>query len=145
MAFDADRHPRNRLPPRNLRPLLPEARSVLNATGAPACQRPSDSGVRPFLCGRIPSALGQPLRQIGVEAQGIADAVARERRAGRLSARVIARMRGRVAAPPRGMGHVLTKSPLRLPGPMPSRPKFTGFCRNNRGLGRERFAEQDSH
>jgi hypothetical protein len=45
--------------------------------GSAACQRPSDSGARPFLLRAIPSALGQ-LRQIGVEAQGIADAVARE-------------------------------------------------------------------
>jgi hypothetical protein len=64
----------------DLRPLLPEARSVLNATGAPLVsgRATAESGL--FFCGAIPSALGQ-LRQIGVEAQGIADAVAREARA----------------------------------------------------------------
>jgi cation diffusion facilitator CzcD-associated flavoprotein CzcO len=64
----------------DLRPLLPEARGVLNATGAPLVsgRATAESGL--FFCGAIPSALGQ-LRQIGVEAQGIADAVAREARA----------------------------------------------------------------
>ena len=66
--------------PEQICPLLPEARSVLNATGAPLVsgRATAESGL--FFCGAIPSALGQ-LRQIGVEAQGIADAVAREARA----------------------------------------------------------------
>ena len=62
----------------DLRPLA--RRSVLNATGAPLVsgRATAESGLF-FRCA-IPSALGQ-LRQIGVEAQGIADAVAREARA----------------------------------------------------------------
>ena len=61
-------------------PLLPEARGVLNATGAPLVsgRATAESGLffaAPFL------RRSDNCRQIGVEAQGITDAVAREARA----------------------------------------------------------------
>jgi cation diffusion facilitator CzcD-associated flavoprotein CzcO len=58
----------------DLRPLLPDAKGVLSATGAPlVCGRATaETGL--FFCGAIPSALGQ-FRQIGIEATRIADAV----------------------------------------------------------------------
>jgi cation diffusion facilitator CzcD-associated flavoprotein CzcO len=57
----------------DLRSLLPEANGVLNATGAPLVSGKATAEPGLFFCGAIPSALGQ-LRQIGIEAQRIADA-----------------------------------------------------------------------
>jgi cation diffusion facilitator CzcD-associated flavoprotein CzcO len=59
----------------DLRALLPDAKDVLNATGAPLVsgQMTAEPGL--FFCGAIPSALGQ-FRQIGVEATRIAAAAA---------------------------------------------------------------------
>ena len=61
----------------NLRALLPDAKSVLNATGAPLVSGEATGEAGLFFCGAIPSALGQ-LRQIGIEAQRIADIVTRQ-------------------------------------------------------------------
>ncbi len=57
----------------DLRPLLPDAKGVLNATGAPLVSGRATAEPGLFFCGAIPSALGQ-FRQIGIEAQRIADA-----------------------------------------------------------------------
>jgi thioredoxin reductase len=59
----------------DLRSLLPDAKGVLTAAGTPlTCGRPTaEPGL--FFCGAITSPLGQ-LRQIAIDAQGIADAVA---------------------------------------------------------------------
>jgi hypothetical protein len=59
----------------DLRALLPDAKDVLNATGAPLVsgQMTAEPGL--FFCGAIPSALGQ-FRQIGIEATRIAAAAA---------------------------------------------------------------------
>jgi cation diffusion facilitator CzcD-associated flavoprotein CzcO len=59
----------------DLRALLPDAKSVLNATGAPLVSGQATAEPGLFFCGAIPSALGQ-LRQIGVEATHIAAAAA---------------------------------------------------------------------
>jgi cation diffusion facilitator CzcD-associated flavoprotein CzcO len=64
----------------DLRPLLPDAKGVLNAAGAPLVSGRATAEPGLFFCGAIPSALGQ-LRQIGIEAQGIAETVARQPRA----------------------------------------------------------------
>jgi cation diffusion facilitator CzcD-associated flavoprotein CzcO len=64
----------------DLRPLLPDTRSVLNPMGAPLVSGRVTAETGLFFCGAIPTALGQ-LRQIGVEAHCIADAVTREVRA----------------------------------------------------------------
>jgi cation diffusion facilitator CzcD-associated flavoprotein CzcO len=64
----------------DLRALLPDAKGVLNATGAPLVSGRATEEAGLFFCGAIPSALGQ-LRQIGIEAQHIADTVARQLRA----------------------------------------------------------------
>ena len=57
----------------DLRPLLPDAKGVLNATGAPLVSGRPTAEPGLFFCGAIPSALGQ-FRQIGIEATRIADA-----------------------------------------------------------------------
>ena len=57
----------------DLRALLPDAKGVLNATGAPLVSGQTTAEPGLFFCGAIPSALGQ-LRQIGIEAQRIAAA-----------------------------------------------------------------------
>jgi len=57
----------------DLRSLLPDAKVVLNATGAPLVSGRATAEPGLFFCGAIPSALGQ-FRQIGVEAKRIADA-----------------------------------------------------------------------
>jgi cation diffusion facilitator CzcD-associated flavoprotein CzcO len=57
----------------DLRALLPDAKGVLNATGAPLVSGRATAEPGLFFCGAIPSALGQ-LRQISVEAQRLADA-----------------------------------------------------------------------
>jgi cation diffusion facilitator CzcD-associated flavoprotein CzcO len=59
----------------DLRPLLPDAKAVLSATGAPLVSGRATAEPGLFFCGAIPSALGQ-LRQIGVDATRIADSVA---------------------------------------------------------------------
>jgi cation diffusion facilitator CzcD-associated flavoprotein CzcO len=59
----------------DLRALLPDAKDVLNATGAPLVSGQTTEEPGLFFCGAIPSALGQ-LRQIGIEAQRIAHAAA---------------------------------------------------------------------
>ena len=63
----------------DLRPLLPDAKGVLNATGAPLVSGRATAEPGLFFCGAIPSAIGQ-FRQIGIEATRIADSVAREAR-----------------------------------------------------------------
>ena len=57
----------------DLRPLLPDAKGVLNGTGAPLVSGQATGEPGLFFCGAIPSAIGQ-FRQIGVEATRIADA-----------------------------------------------------------------------
>ena len=57
----------------DLRALLPDAKGVLNATGAPLVSGQATAEPGLFFCGAIPSALGQ-FRQIGIEARRIADA-----------------------------------------------------------------------
>ncbi|HEY5204156.1 MAG TPA: NAD(P)/FAD-dependent oxidoreductase [Roseiarcus sp.] len=57
----------------DLRTLLPDAKDVLNATGAPLVSGRATAEPGLFFCGAIPSALGQ-FRQIGIEAQRIAEA-----------------------------------------------------------------------
>ena len=52
----------------DLRALLPDAKGVLNATGAPLVSGRATAEPGLFFCGAIPSALGQ-FRQIGIEAQ----------------------------------------------------------------------------
>jgi cation diffusion facilitator CzcD-associated flavoprotein CzcO len=61
----------------DLRSLLPDAKGVLTATGAPLVSGRATGEAGLFFCGATPSALGQ-LRQIGIEAQRIADTVARQ-------------------------------------------------------------------
>jgi cation diffusion facilitator CzcD-associated flavoprotein CzcO len=56
----------------DFRALLPDAKGVLNATGAPLVSGRATTEPGLFFCGAIPSALGQ-FRQIGIEAQRIAD------------------------------------------------------------------------
>jgi hypothetical protein len=60
----------------DLRSLLPDAKGVLNASGAPLVSGRATAEPGLFFCGAIPSAIGQ-FRQIGIEAQRIAHAVAR--------------------------------------------------------------------
>ena len=60
----------------DLRALLPDAKGVLTATGAPLVSGQATAEPGLFFCGAIPSSLGQ-FRQIGIEAQRIAHAVAR--------------------------------------------------------------------
>ena len=57
----------------DLRALLPDAKGVLNVTGAPLVSGQATGEPGLFFCGAIPSALGQ-FRQIGIEATRIADA-----------------------------------------------------------------------
>jgi cation diffusion facilitator CzcD-associated flavoprotein CzcO len=57
----------------DLRPLLPDAKAALSATGAPLVSGRATAEPGLFFCGAIPSALGQ-FRQIGIEATRIADA-----------------------------------------------------------------------
>ena len=57
----------------DLRSLLPDAKGVLSATGAPLVSGRATAEPGLFFCGAIPSALGQ-FRQIGVEAARIAEA-----------------------------------------------------------------------
>ena len=57
----------------DLRALLPDAKSVLSATGAPLVSGRATAEPGLFFCGAIPSAIGQ-FRQIGVEAIRIAEA-----------------------------------------------------------------------
>ena len=52
----------------DLRALLPDAKGVLNATGAPLVSGRATAEPGLFFCGAIPSAIGQ-FRQIGIEAQ----------------------------------------------------------------------------
>ena len=59
----------------DLRALLPDAKDVLDATGAPLVSGRATAEPGLFFCGAIPSALGQ-LRQIGIEATRIATAAA---------------------------------------------------------------------
>ena len=59
----------------DLRALLPDAKGVLDATGAPLVSGRATAEPGLFFCGAIPSALGQ-LRQIGIEATRIATAAA---------------------------------------------------------------------
>jgi len=59
----------------DLRPLLPDAKRVLNATGAPLVGGRATAEPGLFFCGAIPSAVGQ-FRQIGIEAARIADSIA---------------------------------------------------------------------
>ncbi len=55
----------------DLRPLLPDAKDVLSATGAPLVSGAPTAEPGLFFCGAVPSALGQ-LRQIGIDATRIA-------------------------------------------------------------------------
>jgi cation diffusion facilitator CzcD-associated flavoprotein CzcO len=64
----------------DLRALLPDAKGVLNATGAPLVSGRATAEPGLFFCGAIPSAIGQ-LRQIGIEARRIASAAAQSLRA----------------------------------------------------------------
>ena len=57
----------------DLRPLLPDAKGVLDAAGAPIVSGEATAEPGLFFCGAVPSALGQ-FRQIGLEARRIADA-----------------------------------------------------------------------
>ena len=57
----------------DLRPLLPDAKGVLNAAGAPLASGRATAEPGLFFCGAIPSSVGQ-FRQIGIEAARIADA-----------------------------------------------------------------------
>ena len=57
----------------DLRVLLPDAKGVLNAAGAPLVSGRATAEPGLFFCGAIPSALGQ-FRQIGIEATRIAAA-----------------------------------------------------------------------
>jgi cation diffusion facilitator CzcD-associated flavoprotein CzcO len=64
----------------DLRALLPDAKGVLNAAGAPLVSGRATAEPGLFFCGAIPASVGQ-FRQIGVEATRIADAVVRVARA----------------------------------------------------------------
>ena len=57
----------------DLRTLLPDAKGVLNESGAPLVSGKATAERGLFFCGAIPSAIGQ-FRQIGVEAIRIAEA-----------------------------------------------------------------------
>jgi cation diffusion facilitator CzcD-associated flavoprotein CzcO len=57
----------------DLRPLLPDAKGVLNASGTPLVSGRATAAPGLFFCGAITSAVGQ-FRQIGIEAIRIADA-----------------------------------------------------------------------
>ncbi len=63
----------------DLRALLPDAVGVLNAEGRPLASGRRTSAPGLFFCGAIASATGQ-LRELGIEARRIADAVAEDRR-----------------------------------------------------------------
>ena len=63
----------------DFRPLLPDAAGVLNAEGRPLISGRRTAAPGLFFCGAIASATGQ-LREIGIEARRIADAVAEDRR-----------------------------------------------------------------
>jgi len=63
----------------DLRSLLPDVKGVLTATGAPLVSGQATAEAGLFFCGATPSALGQ-LRQIGIDAQRIADTAARQLR-----------------------------------------------------------------
>ena len=65
----------------DLRALLPDAKGVLNESGAPLVSGKATAEPGLFFCGAILSAIGQ-FRQIGIEAARIADAVARKANAG---------------------------------------------------------------
>ncbi len=56
----------------DLRALLPDAKGVLNAIGAPLVSGRATAEPGLFFCGAIPSAIGQ-FRQIGIEAKRIAE------------------------------------------------------------------------
>jgi cation diffusion facilitator CzcD-associated flavoprotein CzcO len=60
----------------DLRALLPDAKGVLNESGAPLVSGKATAEPGLFFCGAILSAIGQ-FRQIGIEAQRVADAAAR--------------------------------------------------------------------
>ncbi len=62
----------------NLRALLPDVSGVLSESGKPLVsgRRTAEPGL--YFCGAIPSATGQ-LREIGIEARRIADAIAEDR------------------------------------------------------------------
>jgi cation diffusion facilitator CzcD-associated flavoprotein CzcO len=64
----------------DLRPLLPDAKAVLNQPGVPLVSGRATSEPGLFFCGAIVSPLGQ-LRQIAIEAVAIANAVAEGRAA----------------------------------------------------------------
>jgi len=64
----------------DLRPLLPDARGVLSHAGVPLVSGRPNAEPGLFFCGAIVSPLGQ-LRQIGIEAVAIANAVAEGRAA----------------------------------------------------------------
>ncbi len=64
----------------DLRTLLPDAKGVLNASGAPLTSGRATAEPGLFFCGAIPSALGQ-FRQIGIDAERIAGAAAARPRA----------------------------------------------------------------
>jgi cation diffusion facilitator CzcD-associated flavoprotein CzcO len=61
------------------RALLPDAAGVLNAEGRPLVSGRRTAAPGLFFCGAIASATGQ-LREIGIEARRIADAIAEDRR-----------------------------------------------------------------
>jgi cation diffusion facilitator CzcD-associated flavoprotein CzcO len=63
----------------DLRALLPDAKGVLNARGAPLVSGRATEEPGLFFCGAVPSAVGQ-FRQIGIEARRIAGTVARQLR-----------------------------------------------------------------
>ena len=79
----------------DLRPLLPDAKGVLNATGAPLVSGQATAEPGLFFCGAIPSAVGQ-LRQIGIEAGRIA----RQRRGERRGPRGVTRSQSNVRRSP---------------------------------------------
>ena len=62
----------------NFRTLLPDTCNVLNAKGRPLVSGGRTAAPGLFFCGAIASATGQ-LREIGLEARRIADAVAEDR------------------------------------------------------------------
>ena len=62
----------------DLRPLLPGAKGVLTASGAPLVSGRATAEPGLFFCGAIVSPVGQ-LRQIAIEAVAIAEAVAKDR------------------------------------------------------------------
>ncbi len=68
----------------DLRSLLPDAKGVLTESGAPLVSGRATTERGLFFCGAIVSPIGQ-LRQIGIEAQRIADALMQSRRAASLA------------------------------------------------------------